>query len=170
MPKSVGISAIFPRRQQSGGVYSVFGNLVRGFSESLESGDASDVDVTVFHGNATTPPSQSRMHWQIVPNHLGRFVTETRIGAKEGRHFDALLFLNYYTPLIVRSKRAVTVIHDLQYRHMPEFCSPSKRLWLQWCHGVTLRKCHRVVTISNAVKDDLLQQYGSRWANRIEVI
>ncbi len=170
MSKSVGISAIFPKRQQSGGVYSVFENLIRGFSEVLASDKVADVDVTVFHGNSTAPGSQPALHWRKVSDRLGRFAAETRIAAKEGARLDALLFLNYHTPLFVRAKRAVTVIHDVQYRHMPEFCSPGKRLWLQWCHTITLRKCHRVVTISHAVKDDLLRQYGTRWSDRIEVI
>ena len=78
--------------------------------------------------------------------------------------------MNYHTPLVTRAGRAVTIIHDLQYLHMPQFFGRSKRLWLKWCHNVSLRKCHRVVTISNAVKEDMLRVYGDRWDDRIEVI
>ena len=110
------------------------------------------------------------LHWQEVSQRFGRFAAESRVAAWDGRRNDALLFLNYHTPLSVRARRAVTIVHDLQYRHMPEFFSSAKRMRLRCCHEITLRKCHRVVAISRAVKDDMLRAYGSRWQDRIEVI
>ena len=64
----------------------------------------------------------------------------------------------------------MTVIHDLQYRHMPEMHTPTKRGWLRLCHALTLRKCHHVVAISNVVKNDILRHYGDRWADSVRVI
>ena len=141
-----------------------------GLSEILRDDEFSQVNATIYRNSSTLPASTNRLRWKRVTDRLGRFAAESSIAMRAGPSHDALLFLNYHTPLAVRSKRAVTIIHDLQYRHLPEFCSPSKRLWLKLCHAATLRNCHRVVTISSAVKSDVLQQYGSQWENRIEVI
>jgi len=170
MPKSIGIPAFFPRHQQSGGVFSVFENLMLGIAELLAAPGTQDVEVTVYHGSSIRPQPDAKLRWQEVSQRFGRFAAEARVALREGSRNDALLFLNYHTPLVVRANRAVTVIHDLQYRHMPEFYSPAKRLRMRCCHAITLRKCHRVVAISQAVKNDLLRVYGPQWHDRIEVI
>lgn len=171
MVPSVGITGIFRRDQLVGGVHSVFENLTLGFSELICSPSRDrDVGITVFHGPAESVRRDERLTWCQVPNRFGRFLTESRIALREGRQLDALLFINYHTPLVVRAGRAVTIIHDLQWRHLPEFYGATKRLWLNWAHLVTLKKCRRVVAISQAVKDDILLQYGDRWENHIEVI
>lgn len=86
---------------------------------------------------------------------------------------DAVLFTNYYTPPFLRrgaGPRLVTVIHDLQYRHHPENFSRQKRLWLRASHEATLRLADLTVTISRAVRDDVLASYGKRHARRVRAI
>ena len=61
---------------------------------------------------------------------------------------------------IVRANRVVTIIHDLQYIHFPEHWPLLRRLRMRACHETTLRKCDAVVSISQAVKDDILKFYG----------
>ncbi len=171
MTKSVGITGFFRQDQIFGGVHSVFENLLRGFAENLAPIDQPrDLDVTIFHGPAETPFCTDRLRWRQVSDRWGRFAAESAVAVNAGRELDALLFHNYHTPLVVRAKRAVTIIHDLQFFHMPQFFRPSRLLWLKWAHAVTLRKCDRVIAISHAVKDDILRLYGDRWDDRIEVI
>jgi glycosyltransferase involved in cell wall biosynthesis len=71
---------------------------------------------------------------------------------------------------MVRASRAVAVIHDLQFRHLPRFFSPVKRCWLDGCHRWTLSKCDAVATISYAVRDDVLNRYGAKWESRVHTI
>jgi glycosyltransferase involved in cell wall biosynthesis len=171
MAKSIGITGFFRQDQRVGGVFSVYANLLSGFAELLETGSTADpFALTVFHGRVMPPCREERFHWRAVSDRLGRFAAEAQVAAGPASRLDALLFPNYHTPLVVRAPRAVTIIHDLLYVHMPELWTPAKRLWMRWCHEVTLRKCHRVVTISAAVKEDLLRLYGSRWDERVEVI
>jgi glycosyltransferase involved in cell wall biosynthesis len=171
MAKSIGIPGIFREDQRAGGVYSVFENLLRGFAELLDSGAATrPFELTVFHGRVAPLHRDQRFHWRRVSDRLGRFAAETRIAAFPGNPLDALLLLNYHTPPVIRAQRAVTIIHDLLYLHMPEYCSRRKLAWLKWCYALALKKCHRVVTISGAVKQDMLRLYGERWNDRIEVI
>jgi glycosyltransferase involved in cell wall biosynthesis len=171
MAKSIGITGIFRQDQRVGGVFSVFENLLRGFTELLDAAAPNNqFDLTVFHGPVTPQCRDERFHWRKVPHRLGRFAAETCIAAGPASQLDALLFLNYHTPPVVRASRAVTIIHDLLYVHMPELWTPAKRLWMRWCHEVSLRKCHRIIAISGAVKEDLMCRYGRRWEDRIEVI
>ena len=171
MASSIGIPGIFREDQCAGGVYSVFANLLRGFTELLDESPAPDpFKLTVFHGRVAPPNKDSRFHWRRVSDRLGRFAAETRIAAYPGCKLDALLLLNYHTPPVIRASRAVTIVHDLLYLHMPEYCSRQKLAWLKWCYALALKKCHRVVTISGAVKQDMLRLYGERWSDRIEVI
>jgi glycosyltransferase involved in cell wall biosynthesis len=171
MTTSVALSAVFRADQSVGGVYSVFENLARGMSVvCADPHTAGAYDVTVFHTRPEIPDECAALHWRQVRHRFGRFATEARIALQHGAEFDGLLCLNYFTPPIVRAARAVTIIHDLQYVHLPELCPPRKRLWLKACHAVTLRKCHRVVAISQAVRQDILKQYGEKWSDRVDVI
>ena len=89
-----------------GGVFSVFENLVRGFGELIaEPSPGMDFNVTVFHGGVRPAHFDNRLRWQRVSDAGGRFIAETRLGLNPGRPLDSLLFLNYYTPPIVRAKR-----------------------------------------------------------------
>jgi len=99
-----------------------------------------------------------------------RFIRIARTLLGEPR-YDAVLFTNYYTPPVPsRGTRWVTVIHDLQYLHHPEFFSARKRAWLRASHQATLRLADRVVTISEHVRGDLLRSYGDRWGNKVVTI
>ena len=106
-----------------------------------------------------------------VPTGFGpRFAKISRTLAGP-RRYDAVLFTNYFTPPVPkRGARWVTVIHDLQYRHHPEYFSARKRAWLRASHEATLRLADRVVTISEHVRDDVLRTYGSRWADKVVAI
>lgn len=171
MATSIGISGIFRRDQLAGGVYSYCENLLRGFGQLCENRTSADnLRLRVFHGRAEFPWKEPRIDFEKISDRLGRFAAETRLGLLECAGLDAILFTNYFTPPIVRARRTVTVIHDLQYLHLPEFFSPAKKFWLKTCHLHTLRACDGVVTISQTVKDDLLQQYGDRWVDRIHAI
>lgn len=171
MVKSIGIPGFFRPDQRVGGVYSVFENLLQGFAELLdEAAPVTPFELTVFHGALAPQHQDCRFHWRELPSRFGRFVAEAQVAAGAGRQFDSLLFLNYHTPLVTRCGRAVTIVHDLQYAHMPQFYSPAKRLWLRWCHQITLRKCYRVAAISGVVKDDMLRLYGDQWRDRIDVV
>lgn len=159
---------MFQQYHTVGGVFSFFENLLRGFVQLMdESAPADDFDITVFHGRVSPSVLHDRLQWREVGDYFGRFAAESALALHPGRNLDALLFLNYFTPPIVRAKRTVTVIHDLQYCHMPQFFSPVKQYWLSACHRLTLRTCDTVVTISEAVRQDLLNHYGAKWENRV---
>ena len=89
-----------------------------------------------------------------------------------GGQFEAILFPNYFTPPRAgRGRyRAVTVIHDLLYRHFPSGLSARKRAWLRFAHRFTLGAADTVVAISNFTREDLLSTYGRRWSSKVVVV
>lgn len=171
MTKSIGICAVYRQHQFAGGAYSFEENLLRGLAELRRSlSPAEKFDVTVFVGTEGIPWSDEQFTFRAMRDRFGRWPVETWVAWREGRDFDALLFPNTFTPPIVRSRRAVTVIHDLQYRNLPEHWPLAKRIWMRTCHEITLRRCDAVVAISQWVKDDILKHYGQRWESRVRTI
>ena len=171
MAFSIAINGMFRHDQLAGGVYSYLENLLRGLiALQDEPGLAGRFDLTVFHGRAGLRWHDERITFRGISDRLGRFAAESRIGAWDAAGMDAVLFPNYFTPPLVRARRAVGVIHDLQFLHIPDYYKAINLAWLKMCHAWTLRACNAVVAISSVVKEDLVAQYGSRWADRIHVI
>jgi glycosyltransferase involved in cell wall biosynthesis len=171
MSKTFAISGIFRPDQLAGGPYRFFENLLRGFV-ALKADPAFDnaFEMTVFHGRTRLPWHDSRVHFRSAPTNLGRFMAMAWVGAVGSRRLDATLFPNYFTPPIVRAGRIVAVVHDLQFRHLPQFFSPLKLQWLDACHRLTLAKADAVVAISDVVRDDILNQYGSNYESRVHTV
>jgi glycosyltransferase involved in cell wall biosynthesis len=171
MGKQFAVSAVFRPDQLAGGVYRFVENLLGGFSAIPADTEFQDpFSMTVFQGRTPLPCEFPEMRMQTVPARLGRFTAAGWVGAIGARGFDAVLFPSYFTPPVVRAARTVTVIHDLQFRHLPRFFSPLKRQWLDACHRWTLAKADAVVAISNVVRDDILNQYGAKYESRVHAI
>jgi glycosyltransferase involved in cell wall biosynthesis len=171
MSTKLGICAVFRQHQFAGGAYSFIENLLRGFADLRRTLPSRDTfDLTVFVGSEGIPWSDEQFEFRSLPDHGGRWPVEARVGLWESRGFDGVLFPNTFTPPFIGARRAVTVIHDLQYRNLPEHWPLAKRAWMRTCHEVTLRRCDAVVAISEDVKSDILKHYGERWASRVRTI
>jgi glycosyltransferase involved in cell wall biosynthesis len=169
--KSFGISGIFRRDQLAGGFYSFFENLVRGFATLQRESRTSDAfELTVFHGRVGVARAEPEIAMKPVPDQWGRFAANVWVGAIASHGLDGMLFPSYFTPPIVRAGRVVTVFHDLQFRHMPQFFSKTKWQWLNICHKLALRRCDTVVAISEVVRQDILNQFGTKWEERVQTI
>lgn len=70
---------------------------------------------------------------------------------------DVALFPNYYTPLaaLARRRPSVTVVHDLQFRALPENFTPAKKAFQHLALRVTCRLATRVVAISGFTAGEL---------------
>ncbi len=101
-----------------------------------------------------------------------RFIAEQR-ACLDGRvKGEAILFPNYFTPPVVphRCGRVVTVIHDFQYRHFPQYFSAHKRAWLRFAHQLTFSRADAVVVVSEFVRDDVARLWGEKVAAKTVVI
>ncbi|MEX2317488.1 MAG: glycosyltransferase family 1 protein [Pirellulales bacterium] len=171
MSKTFAISGIFRPDQLAGGPYRFFENLMRGFVALQADPEFHDAfALAVFHGRTPIPWHDHRVDFRPAPTTLGRFMAIAWVGAVGSRRLDAALFPNYFTPPIVRARRIVTVVHDLQFRHLPRFFSPVKWQWLDACHRLTLAKADAVIAISNVVRSDILNQYGAKFEPRVHTV
>lgn len=154
-----------------GGVASFFQNLLRGIETVIGEDSAyRDLRVTIFHSPTGIAFKTSRFEYREIANCMGRFGADMKFGMLDSERYDVSFFPNYFRPPIVRSRRSVTVIHDLLYKHMPEQIGRAKRLWLDATQRYALRRCNSIVTISNTVKRDVVQCFGSRWESKIHPV
>ena len=166
----VGMCGFFRKDQFPSGVYSFSENLMRGFAKLRSSAsNRRPFEMVVFHGPARPLWTGDQLTYRQIDCGV-RIPAEAKVGLIDSTGFDAVLFPNTFTPPIVRARRAVTVIHDLQYLHFSEHWPRAKRVWMRANHEFTLRKCDAVVAISQVVKDDILKHYGSRWESRVHAI
>jgi len=100
-----------------------------------------------------------------------RFIQEQFLALSKEK-FDGVIFPNYFCPPLVRTNlgTVLTVIHDLQYKKMPENFPLIKRLWLSLCHSISLRNSDKVVAISNFVRDDILHFFDHKFAIKLTTI
>ena len=163
----IAIDASFVDPGRVGGAEHMISNLVAGLAAACPTSD----EIVVYTDKPW--PAPARVRFEALHGPGNRF---TRISAtlrgRLARH-DAVLFSNYFTapfPKTRRRPRFVTVIHDLQYLHMPRNFSARKRTWLRAAHEATLRLADETITISEHVRGDLLGRYGRRWAPRVRAI
>lgn len=101
---------------------------------------------------------------RVIYEHL--FVFQNEIF----RRSENIFFPNYVTPLLSSSKKRIFCsILDLQYLHYPDFFSRQKRAWLRYAHQFSLWKSRKVYCISDFVRRDILEKYGSKHEKKLIV-
>ncbi|MFH8038723.1 MAG: glycosyltransferase family 1 protein [Candidatus Aenigmatarchaeota archaeon] len=86
------------------------------------------------------------------------------------KRLDLMFIPIYNKPLITFSKIPyVTVIHDLQALHYPEYFSFIKNKWLRLAWFRSAKTSNKIVAISNFVKDDIIERIGVP-EEKVEVI
>jgi glycosyltransferase involved in cell wall biosynthesis len=101
-----------------------------------------------------------------------RFLAEQRACYTINLTSDAILFPNYYVPPLVprRLGKTAVVIHDLQYRHFPQYFSLKKRIWLRAAQRFAIQRADKVIVISEFVRTDVIKWFGARGQHKIVVI
>jgi glycosyltransferase involved in cell wall biosynthesis len=101
-----------------------------------------------------------------------RFLAEQRAVLRPDLGGDAVLFPNYFVPPLVPARlgRVVAVLHDLQYRHFPQYFSAKKRIWLRAAHALAARRADRIVVLSEFARQDALRWLGAGVERKLAVI
>ena len=99
-----------------------------------------------------------------------RFLNDWSFARAMDSESNAILFPNYFTPPRLGHARKVTIIHDLQHTHLPQYFSPRRRRWLDANMAHTLSNADAIVAISGAVRNDLLKYFGCSHEQDIHVI
>lgn len=170
------IDLLWVRPKQVGGIESVIRNLLDGFS-LLE--DDFEFWLLVSKDNADSFQKYSkdsrfcleicdiesanigkRIIWQNL--HLGRKIKSLGLNK---------CFESYYCKPILGTKGVsfITVIHDLQAIHYPEYFSKGKVAWMKFSWWNTVRTSKKVVAISKYVRKDILEHYKINPENVITI-
>jgi glycosyltransferase involved in cell wall biosynthesis len=160
------VSSGYYRNGYAGGVEQA----VYGYLDSLARASEPDDIVQLYTPAAVPIPDAPNVE---VVEHRGRFQNRFLWEAFDLPRLagdSPVLFPHYFTPPTLPRRRKVTVICDLQYRHLPQNFTATKRAWLRTAHASTLRLADAVVAISRFTRDDILETYGDRYAGKIHVI
>ena len=161
----LGISAEFVRPGLVGGAEQALHYLVDGLV-----GEMATDDQIVIIGDEFPVDQTSGVTFIDAPRrHSVRFVQEPMTLRAIASDLDVCHYPNYFTPPVRSACRIITTIPDMQYRHYPENFSRKKRLWQRWAHGSTLRRADAVTVYSEFVRSDLIDHYGDRYADKVNV-
>ena len=170
MPLRIAINALYLIPGKVGGTEIYLRNLLR----TLAAEDR-DNEYFIFRNRETGPdlvPDRFTDCPQQVhgENRIVRILYEqARLPRELARVRADVVFNAGFTAPLLWNGPQVTVFHDLQYKHHPEFFRwfelPFWRLLLPW----SAKRSDRIVVLSNAVKDDLIRFYRYD-ARRITVI
>jgi len=90
---------------------------------------------------------------------LKYFWTMIRLSYEMFHRPPDLLFVPSHTIPLVLPSRTVTTIHDLGYERFPELYSFVQRNYLRWANKRALKRCSRVITISEWTKKEIIEVY-----------
>lgn len=164
---SIGVSSGYFRSGGTGGVEQAFYGYVDALALDAPPGSV----IRVYSPRPVSAPLPDQVEVVCHPGRFeNRFLWEAFDLPLLGGAPAPMFFPHYFTPPTLPRQRKVTVICDLQYRHLPHNFTPLKRGWLRVAHEATLRLADAVVAISTFTRDDILRSYGERYASKLVVI
>ena len=166
------VSGHFVYEGRVGGAEQMLYNLLLGLAEL-------NAKTTVLCADAARLAGSFRQEVEVRPRlqlrasggRGPRFIAEQHACLDRALTADAILFPNYFLPPVVphRLGRTAVVLHDLQYRHFPQYFSARKRAWLRVVQTFAMARADRVFVISDFVRRDVLRVFGARYAAKIVV-
>jgi glycosyltransferase involved in cell wall biosynthesis len=166
------IAAHFVYAGRVGGAEQMLYNLVAGLATfdattTLLCGDARNL----APGFVSQVVSWQRVQLRETGGTASRFVAEQRACLDPSLTADAILFPNYFLPPVTprRLGRTGIVLHDLQYRHFPDYFTRKKRAWLHVAQKWAIHRADRVFVISDFVRRDVLRCFGAKHDKKLVV-
>ncbi len=95
---------------------------------------------------------------RVIP--FPRLWTHLRLSAELLRHPVDLLFVPAHVLPLYHPRRSLVTVHDVGYRYFPEAHPLGQRLYLDWSTRYNTRTAARVIAVSQATRQALLQSYG----------
>lgn len=118
------------------------------------------------------PVSPIRWKSSVLPTHYppARIFWEQTRGALAG-WLDGLDLLHAPVNVapVLRTTPSVVTVHDLAFERFPEHYPPGRRRYLSMMTRLSVRNARRVIAVSEATRDDLIDIYGLI-SNRIRVV
>ena len=167
------LSGFFIKQGRVGGTENQFYNLAIGLAKA-----GAHVKVACYHRNQLSDRFISEIgevkgiSIEQFDFAKPRFVGDQQLIFSLQDSVDAIIYTNYFTPFFTpnNSVKIATIIHDCQYRHLPQYFPVHKRIWLNLAHRNTLRTADRVCVAAKSVVDDIRMFYGTRYLDKVSVI
>lgn len=99
-------------------------------------------------------PLPPRWEWRTIP--FPRLWTHARLSWEMLRHRPDVLFVPAHVVPAIHPRGTVVTIHDLGYLRFPEAHTPVARHYLRWSTRWSVRAARRVIAVSGATRDDLV--------------
>ena len=163
----IAISLLWIRHNVSGGVESYTRNLLDGLENAQ---DANEYILICSKDNAdsfvsyTTDNRFSMVRCPVCSNQVGRTILyeNTKLDKLISKlRVDFCFVPSERMPLLVTRNRYLIVCHDIQYFHMPQNFGWVKAFWLNFASRRWVRKADGIITISNSVKKDIVENLNA---------
>ena len=103
-------------------------------------------------------PMAADLELRVMP--FPRLWTHLRLSWEMARQPPDVLFVPAHVLPLVHPRSSVVTVHDLGYRHYPGAHPLLDRLYLNLSTRYNARAARRVIAVSQATQDDLVQHYG----------
>ena len=161
----IGIDLLWVRVGICGGTESVIRNLLEGFAKY-----ASQQEYVLFVARDNADSFRHYTEYPCIKMHVcpmecanpGKRILWENLRldhAAVKEKVDVMLIPVYSKPSTHSQIPYVSVIHDLQAIHYPQYFSKVKRLFLKYAWRKTCHTSKKVVAISDFVKEDIAKQY-----------
>ena len=107
---------------------------------------------------ASRPGEDAGIDFTVLPGR--RMWSQLRLPRELWRHRPQLFFAPSHVVPFLTPGRALTVVHDLAFERYPAAYSARAREYLRLTTRWAERRCPRLITVSRATADDLVQLHG----------
>lgn len=161
----IGIDLLWVRPGKNGGTESYIRNVLDGFLQFAEGDYKFVLFVSKDNGETFSKYSKDMFETVVCPvetdNFIRRVIWENMhlslFGKKEG--IDIWFMPVYSIPFFMGCVPTVTVIHDLQAIHYPEYFSKFRNLYFRMAWKNDCKRSTRIITISEFCKRDIIEHY-----------
>ena len=85
-----------------------------------------------------------------------------KIIRKMEKRVDIFLFPHFNIPFLYIPKKSAVIVHDLTFFHFPQYFGRIKAILAKFVLKNVLKKTKKIITVSNFVKNDILNMFGSK--------
>ncbi len=105
-------------------------------------------------------PETNRIKWHVIKDY--RLWTQKGLATQTFKEKLDVLFIPAHTLPIFRQPglKTVVTVHDLGSEFLPKMHQLKQRLYLSFMQKLQLRGATKIIAVSNATKDDLVQKIG----------
>lgn len=162
----VAIDLLWVKHQKVGGIESYVRNLLDGFLSLKEdfsfillvSKDNRDSFLEYQRDKRITLVECPVISTKLLPTVIWENLKLDKLVTKLNVDF---CFVPYYRcPVLPVKNKYLTVLHDLNALHFPQYFSKPKYYWLKYYWKYSLRNAFKTIAISTFVKEDIIDKYG----------